>query len=264
VTSPLAPGESDTVTCGIDGLTSEITNEVTVTCDVQGTSKEISETATDLCEVPEDECLTRTPGFWCTHPTVTDLFLDVNVCGLPLTNVQVATVGSAIENMNFGNDHKASTSPQLLQLVRQCTAAALNQSASLGNDGDCRSTPIGTSSTFGAVFDACCSASFCTAGTSASAITASGCIEKLDQFNNSEDTFADAPAPFDNLGTAMCPIPDPFEPLLTNACSAQPARCNEANGNGFVNPPYRNSGSSSGPGGGPPGGSGPPGQNKKK
>lgn len=255
--------------CNVPGLTENTDNTATITCNISddGTAggdpvidpstnqpKQVTDSDTDECEVG-DECLTRTPGFWCTHPTVTDLFLDVNVCGLPLTNVQVATVGSAIENMNFGNDHKASTSPQLLQLVRQCTAAALNQSASLGNDGDCRSAPIGMSS-FGAVFDACCSASFCTAGTSASAITASGCIEKLDQFNNSEDTFADAPPPFDNLGTAMCPVPDPNQPLLTNACSAQPARCNEANGNGFVNPPYRNSGGT--------GGNGPPGQSKKK
>lgn len=244
VTSPLAPGASDTVLCGIDGLSGTITNEVTVTCDIQDTSKQISDTAEALCDVPEDECITRTPGFWCTHPSVTNLFLDVTSCGLTLNNVQVGTPGSAIEDLAKGGEHKAAdTSPQQLQLIRQCTAAALNQAASLQNDGDCGGTAL-DASTFGNVFQQCCT-QLCP-GATAAEIDGSGCIGLLDQFNNSEDTFATLPPPFDSLGSSFSCEPDAFSPTITSRCNAQSDRCDIANGNGFVNPRMLGPGSGGG------------------
>lgn len=244
--------------------------EVTADCG----PKEVTAVAQDPCEVPEEGCITRTPGFWCTHPTVTDIFLDppLNVCGLDLNNVMVATSGSAIEDLIVGKDHKGVTSPQQLQLIRQCTAAALNQAASLDNEGDCGGTPL-DSTNFGDVFDDCCNV-LCTSEATGTQISESGCIELLDQFNNSTDTLGGqcvngtctvggaacmsdeqcAPAPFNNLGQAMCPVPDMSEPELTDACSAQSARCSLANDNGFVNP--RDLGP--GGGGGPPNGGGNP------
>ena len=58
-----------------------------------------------------------------------------------IDNVKVATEGSAIEDMcKSGKDFKNNnTSPQQLTLIRQCTAAALNLSATLQNEGDCNS-----------------------------------------------------------------------------------------------------------------------------
>ncbi|MEN8185107.1 MAG: SdrD B-like domain-containing protein, partial [Myxococcota bacterium] len=205
---------------------------------------------------PEGGCLTRTPGFWCTHPTVTDLFLPLTSCGVDLTNVLVATAGSALEDLNFnGKDFKpAATSPQQLQLVRQCAAAALNFAASEANEGSCESEPLSSGETIGEVFDSCC-ADLCNSGASKQEIGGSGCIGLLDEFNNSQDTLGVcvagvcegtatacssdedcAPEPFDALGSSMCPVPDGASPILTDTCGGQPDRCSEAAGNGFVNP----------------------------
>jgi hypothetical protein len=235
VTSPLAPGDSDTVLCGVDGLTETTLNEVSVTCDIPGTSKEISDGDAAECKVTPDQCLHKTPGFWCTHPTVTNLFLDLQVCGIPIDNVQVKAQGSAIEDLRSpGKDHKLVSSPQKAQLIRQCTAAALNQAASAANEGSCEGEPVGDS-TFGAVFASCCD-DLCANDASAGQINASGCIGLLDDFNNTpEDTFAETPPPFDNLGNAFCPVPDGTDPELAPRCNGQPDRCKAAGGNGFVN-----------------------------
>jgi hypothetical protein len=208
---------------------------------------------------PAGGCLTRTGGFWCTHPTVTDLFLPVTSCGIPLSNVLVAEPGSVIEDLNFsGKDFKDGrnwvTSPQQLQLIRQCSVAELNFAASAANGGSCENELLSSGDTIGAVITACCD-ELCTSGASGSTISGSGCIELLDEFNNSQDTFGAcvggvcegsatlcssdddcSPEPFDSLGSSICPVPDAEEPELTNRCNAQSDRCKEANGNGFVNP----------------------------
>jgi hypothetical protein len=222
---------------------------------------------------PPGGCLTRTPGFWCTHPTVTALFLPLTSCGIELNNVMVATPGSAIEDMNFGNDHKAAgTSPQQLQLIRQCTAAALNIAASEANEGSCEGVVLSSGETIAEVFDSCCDEDLCDSDASGNEISSSGCIELLDEFNNSQDSFGDcvgglcegtltacasnedcSPDPFDALGTSTCPVPDASSPTLTDSCGGQPGRCSAANGNDFVNP-----GRDLGPGAGPPSGGGPP------
>jgi hypothetical protein len=189
--------------------------------------------ATDpACVKCEEEagCLTRTPGFWCTHDRVAELFLPVNSCGIELDNIAPSTPGSAIEDLNFsGRDfHAANTSPQQLQLIRQCTAAALNFTASAGAGGSCSGIVLSDGQTIDEVFAECCE-DLCNSGASGPTISESNCIERLDEFNNLEpDTLTcetDPQAPF------------PFCPSLgANGFNATPATCQEANGNSFVNP----------------------------
>jgi hypothetical protein len=178
----------------------------------------------------EEGCLTRTSGFWCTHNRVTELFLPVDSCGITLDNIEAASPGSAIEDLNFsGRDFKAGdTSPQQLQLIRQCTAAALNFAASAEAGGSCSGIVLSDGRTIDEVFATCCE-DLCTSGASGPAISGSNCIDRLDEFNNLEpDTLTcetDPQAPF------------PFCPSLgANGYNATPTTCEEANGNGFVNP----------------------------
>jgi hypothetical protein len=229
------PLNEQVVTGTVADLGANACNTVSVTCTIAGTGGDtITRTAEDVCEVPPREgCLTRTPGFWGTHPEVTALFLPLDVCGISLSNVLAATAASAIEDVCFsGVDAKAAnTSPQQLQLIRQCAAAALNFAASTEGGGSCEGV-ASNSSTIGEVFNTCCDAtSLCTSGASGSTIGASTCISLLDAFNNSNDTLDCT-----NLDPNSVTF-DTFCPSLgANGFNANPATCSAATGNGFVNP----------------------------
>jgi len=153
---------------------------------------------------PMEECLTRTAGFWGTHPHVTQLFLPVTACG-ELTVVEAGSCDSATEALCVAPGKEAKKEGAYAQLVRQLTAAKLNLAASAANGGFCSAQATATI--------AGCEA-LCDAG--AKAIAASGCIEALAAFNESQDTFPTTPPPFDRPGPA------------------NPAECREANGNGLV------------------------------
>jgi hypothetical protein len=214
--------------CEVPG---DVTNIATVNGDSVDTGNTLSDSDPAVVRCEEEEgCLTRTPGFWCTHDRVTELFLPVASCGIVLDNIEAASPGSAIEDLDFsGRDFKAGdTSPQQLQLIRQCTAAALNFAASVAEGGSCSGIVLSDGRTIDEVFAACCE-ELCTSGASGPTISESNCIERLDEFNNLEpDTLTcetDPPAPF------------PFCPSLgANGFNATPETCQEANGNGFVNP----------------------------
>jgi MYXO-CTERM domain-containing protein len=159
-------------------------------------------------------CLTRTPGYWGTHPEVTAEFLPVESCGLDLTNTASATQGSITEDLcSVGNDHKVYGSPQEAQLVRQCAAAALNIEASHALGGSCEESLSSER------FAECCAA----CGGGAADIAASGCIDDLDDFNNSADTLLEG-----GEEISLCHA-------LELTCSANPTECQAAGGNGFVN-----------------------------
>jgi hypothetical protein len=254
---PLAPegetGDSDSVTFQDNAVAETSCNVASVICnlddgsdnpvpDPAGGFKEITRRAEAQCDVAQG-CLTRTPGFWCTHDSVTDLFLPVSSCGLSLSESDAGVANSAIEDLGFsGEDFQDNgTSPQQLQLIRQCAAAALNFAASLDGGGSCEGTVVpGTTDAIEDVFEDCCQ-DLCNSDASGAAISASGCIEKLDAFNNLEPD------------TLVCPdAPFPFCPSLGgNGFNATPADCQAATGNGFVNP---NRDLGPGQGGGPPGG----------
>ena len=205
-------GGSATVYFTVDELITDSCNKATVTCDLV-TGGTITKTDEDLCEVG-NLCLTRTPGFYGTHTHVTELFLPVVSCGLSVDGVLPETPVSATEDMcrNAGDAAANSTSPQQLQLIRQCTAAALNFAASAAGGGNCS----GHTSDIVDVLASCCD-DLCNSGASGPSISSSLCIERIDAFNNSNDTL---PA----FGPFISPGP------------ADPTYCQESNGNGWVNP----------------------------
>jgi hypothetical protein len=213
-TSPfaLAPLGSQELFGTIDpALLADACNTAEVTCTIAGTDLPPVTAIADpvTCNFEEREgCLTRTPGFWGTHPAVTDRYLDVQVCGTTIDNIMVGSSTSAIEALcSMGTDKKI-LGQQETQLIRQCTAAALNVAATLAEGGNCASdTNIAT------VFAACCDAdSVCTGVDTGYSI--SECIYLVDEFNNSMDTFD--PEAFNNPGPA------------------KPTKCQNSKGNGVV------------------------------
>jgi hypothetical protein len=249
-----------------DNLTTECRPAADI-CDLPEYCSNDSDDCPEDVTLPCEECLTHTGGYWGTHPWATSAILEfqpVVTCGLEINNAEVYTdgnrvdtpaYGSAIEDICFDGKRYSSRvvgySPQLLQLIRQCTVAAINMSATAYYEGSCdgyvipeneclQKTPtcdnivegVGTC-TYGPntacatdddctynycsqggadtceidddcpnnpyalwaipdVMAACCD-ELCTSSASGSEISSSGCIEAIDWFNNSEDTFDIAP-----------------------------------------------------------------------
>lgn len=213
-TPPLAPGQCLTMTVNIYdehvGLAAAVVvDKAGQTC----TGTCIAGPSCEECEAPPPPggCLTRTPSFWGTHPQVTSLFLPVSVCGVSLGVVEAGSGSSVTEALCVAGGLECRSNTAYAQLVRQLAAAKLNLAATAQNGGSC-----GVAIT---ELIAKCE-SLCTADHKT--ISASGCIQALDAFNNSVDTLTPTPAPFNNPGPA------------------QPAYCQAANGNGIVigKPPY--------------------------
>ena len=232
-----------------NACTTEACNPATGLCETTSTVQcddpvcNECDTETGEC-VPKDPpppecsggCLHRTPGFWGTHPHITLLFLPLSNCGLEINTTcavggscldkesaedcSAPPLGSSAEEMcSSRRDARTNeTSPQQLQLIRQCMAAELNMTASVELGGSCESETI-ESELIGSIMDRCCrdEGSVCRGETCGQEISESRCIEVLDAFNNSQDTL---------------PLQDPFiEPG-----PALPCDCRAANGNGEVNP----------------------------
>ena len=163
-------------------------------------------------------CFTRTPGFWGTHPAITQAVLGSGLpsCGLVVNTTAAATPVSSTEDIcSVGTDSKTNnTSPQQVQLIRQCMAAALNLAATARapQPGDCNSVAPGITQEF----NTCCTGptSVCDSGAGPGAIDASGCIGILDRFNSLETTF--------DIGIGQG--------------SADPSACQASKNNGFLNP----------------------------
>jgi hypothetical protein len=163
-------------------LTTDSCNYVSVTCYNAIDSTAITRTDTADCPyTPKEEgCLTRTPGFWGTHPAVTEKYLDLQVCGTTLNNVDYGNSTSAIEAIcSVGKDHKI-LGAQLTQLVRQCTAAALNIASSQELGGNCNSDYPGIDE----LFATCCGADSVCTDPGAELYNVTNCSSTLDMFNN--------------------------------------------------------------------------------
>ena len=207
---------------GAFNVTETVCNQATVDCNNAALGVDLEpQLATAVCPVEGEGCFTRTPGYWGTHPsqTLTVVGAGLDVCGITLTNATAALAGSAIEDMcgTGGGDFKPNnTSPQQLQLIRQCTAAALNLATSDQASLQCETEFPGITATF----NSCCvgPTSTCDSGKTGQQISESGCIEALDTFNNFSASTG-----------------DDFPDFLVNS-SAEPEQCQIANGNGFVNP----------------------------
>jgi hypothetical protein len=205
---PLQPGQCLTMTVNI--FDEDVTLAAAVVVDKAGnncTGTCIAGPSCEQCEAPPPPggCLTRTPGFWGTHPHVTSLFLPVSVCGVSLGTVEAGSPTSATEALCVAGGVECRSNTAYVQLVRQLAAAKLNLAATAANGGSC-GVPI---TELISKCEALCGADHKT-------ISASGCIQALDAFNNTVDTLTPTPAPFNNPGPA------------------QPASCQAANGNGTV------------------------------
>jgi hypothetical protein len=154
---------------------------------------------------PEDECLTRTLGFWGTHPHITDLFIPVTVCGEPLVTTLAGSTDSVSEALCVSNGTECQNNPAYASLVQQLAAAKLNLNATAANGGFCGSDI----ELLIAECEALCGADQAT-------ISGSGCIEGLTEFNESQDTVPATPPPFDRPGPA------------------DPSQCRAARGNGVT------------------------------
>ena len=210
-TNPLDPGDCVDMRLTIAGETAGIGVGATTTLSKAGPDCATACILGPSCtpcdgEPPPDQCLTRTPGFWGTHPHITALFVPVTTCGNLIDNIGAGNCSSATEAMCVSPGRESKKNRAYASLVRQVTAAKLNLAATAANGGFCGGN-------IAAKIDQC-EANFCTQ--SQKEISGSGCIEELAGFNESEDTFAVTPAPFDSPGPA------------------DPTACRAANGNGIV------------------------------
>jgi hypothetical protein len=141
------------------------------------------------CEEELDGCLTRTIGFWGTHPNITDQFNNngLTVCGKPIGDA--AKLATDVLCQVPGKGGKGNQAQ--IQLERQLAAAQLNLAATAANGGSCGSDITARI----AECEALC-------GKNQATISSSGCIEDLNEFNNSQDTVAVTPSPFDHPGPA--------------------------------------------------------------
>ena len=153
-----------------------------------------------------EQCLTRTRGFWSTHPHLIrsddprslDL-LPITVCGDDLTVVDHGVCSTSEALCTSARDRRPN--PTYLSLAAQLTAAKLNLEATAA-------VSIGACSDFiheGRTIEqwiAFCESGFCDARKQV--ISGSGCIEALNAFNNSQDVgFDQTPFPFDGPGPAL-------------------------------------------------------------
>jgi hypothetical protein len=172
----LAAGTSQIVTGSVGPLAANACNTASITCTVETTGATAQADADAVCPGRGKGCLTRTPGFWGNHPAITNQFLDVEVCGVTIDNVSASSGTSAIEAICSVGRDGSILGPQLTQLVRQCTAAALNIAASAQGGGNCSSEFPNLE----VQMDACCDAQSACTGFPPDGFTVSSCIDILD------------------------------------------------------------------------------------
>jgi hypothetical protein len=200
----LNPGDCLDMTVYIPGETAGFGLGAAVLVDKEATSCTASCVAGPSCDPcegvpPGGACLTRTIGFWGTHPDIAALYDPVTVCGF-VVNGQLAKACSTSEALcSSSNDYKQN--PTYLSLVAQLTAAKLNlnATAALSSGGLCSSWSYGGMTIQSWIGS--CEATYC--NTKKQIISTSGCIEALTAFNESQDTGFDVtPPPFDSPGPA--------------------------------------------------------------
>lgn len=157
-------------------------------------------------EPPAEACLTRTRGFWSTHPHLVQSadprslnLLPISVCGTPMTTVNAGVCSTSEALCTSAPDRRSN--PPYLSLAAQLTAAKLNLAATAAvSDGTCGDFVLDGMTIHEWI--AHCETNFCSANKQA--ISASGCIEALDAFNNSQDVgFDETPSPFERPGPAL-------------------------------------------------------------
>lgn len=206
----MQPGDCIQMTLVIAGETNGLGLGATIVVDKASTNCVENCLAGPSCEPcdtgnGDNACLTRTIGFWGTHPWITNNYDPVTVCGI---QVGCDDLGSDVSACSAGNCHSITEAlcsapgrelkknPVYVTLIRQLTAAKLNLNATeaLSEGGMCADFEYEGKTI--QEWIVMCEANYCDA--KKSQISASGCIEALDAFNNSQDTgFNITPAPFD-------------------------------------------------------------------
>ncbi len=223
-----APPNQVAVTGQIQGLLETACNTVSVTCQIaESGGKTITRVAEDECEVRRGECLTRTPGFWGTHPHITQQVLastPITNCGVLMTSTLDSVQGSATEDMcSVGTDPKTKqVYDQQVQLERQCMAALLNVAATEQFfEASCDAAFAGAAE----MIAECCTAenSVCRSSLAPGEPgldqrTINSCIQALDAFNNNDEAEPDV------AGT-----------IFESPGPADPSECQDSKNNGFLN-----------------------------
>lgn len=187
-------GETNGLGTGATVLVDKASNSCTASC-MAGPSC----TACDETPTEGGECLTRTRGFWGTHPYIAAMFDPVEVCGHSIEGYDAGECSTSEALCTNAKDRKAN--PPFLELIAQLTAAKLNlnATAALFQGATCSDFTYNDETIQQII--ARCEPSLCDG--SKKAISESGCIEALDAFNNSEDGSLDVtPAPFNGPGPA--------------------------------------------------------------
>lgn len=216
------PGDCITMTLSIAGEKTGVGLGTAVVVDKEGPNCDSSclpGPSCDKCaeEPPGGACLTRTIGFWGTHPWITNDYATtstpVTVCGQPLVcgggadahsypACLAGSCDSVMEGLGSvgGEDNKNAA---YIGMVKQLTAAKLNLAATKalvpGSTDETNCTgfryPEKTGKTIQEWIGYC--ESLC--GNDQATISSSGCVEALNAFNNldGEIGFAQTPAPFD-------------------------------------------------------------------
>jgi len=202
-TADINPGDCIDMTINIPGEGTDLGLGAAVVVDKESQTCTASCMAGPSCDTCEEldggACLTRTIGFWGTHPAIAALYDPVTVCGV-VVNGQTAGTCSTSEALCTNADDRKTNTPYL-QLVAQLTAAKLNLNATgvLAEGGMC-STWTFNGQTI-QEWITTCETNYC-GGTKAQ-ISGSMCIEALTAFNESQDTGFDVtPPPFDSPGPA--------------------------------------------------------------
>ena len=214
------PGDCIEMTLNIAGETTGLGLGAAVVVDKEATTCTSSCLAGPSCELCDDppssnHCLTRTLGFWGTHPWITNNFATasqpISVCGKPVgcsgpsdgkTNPSctAGSCDSVMEALGSNPGQELSTNQPYVVMAKQLAAAKLSIAATtaLAPEG----SSICTDWTYGGkrivewigLCEGLC-------GASKSVISGSGCIEALDAFNNSQDSgFDQTPALFEQPG----------------------------------------------------------------
>lgn len=224
----IEPGDCIDMVLTIAGETTGLGSGPAIVVDKEATTCTSSCLAGPSCERCDDDdpgpnhCLTRTLGFWGTHPWITNNYATdaspISVCGKSLNckapddgksspACTAGTCDSVMEGLGSNPGNELSTNQPYVSFIKQLTAAKLNlaATAALAPTGSaictewaygektigewiayCEGTMTGSGLTGG----------YCYANKSQ--ITSSGCIEALDAFNNSQDSgFDTTPEPFD-------------------------------------------------------------------
>lgn len=214
----MEPGDCIEMTLTIAGETTGLGRGTSIVVDKEATACTatcIGGPSCDSCD-PEDPgpnfCLTRTLGFWGTHPWITNDFANkvspMTVCGNTLLcggpddglsnpSCSAGSCSSIMEGLGSNPGTELPINPPYVTLVKQITAAKLNIKASqaLAEPGSniCTDWSYGGKDIY--QWLTMCEGSACS-GTK-SQISTSGCIEALDAFNNHEDSgFEQTPGAF--------------------------------------------------------------------